>query len=198
MGLRKEYLDFIETNIDKVFKNKKNLNMLELGNQHIREKYIKEKTGKDYFTNLGYNHISVDLNGEDGALIKDLTDPEDFKEYINYFDIITNSGTTEHVEPHTKQYECFKILYDSLKEGGLLINLNPDAEEIKKEGKWKKHCKTYYTKEFYIFLEKECGFKLLENIVINQLRCSALAKKNNSNFTKDKGKFLSFLYERVK
>ena len=56
--------------------------MLELGNQVIRpDKQIPEITGKAYFHRLGYEHTSVDLNGLDGALVKDLSKLEDFTEF---------------------------------------------------------------------------------------------------------------------
>ena len=61
-----------------VIENNKIHNMLELGNQCINNKgieHIKEKWGKEYFSNFGINHISIDWNGLNGALRLDLTEP---------------------------------------------------------------------------------------------------------------------------
>ena len=86
MGYKTSYLNWINDQIGKVYDSTNGLKMLELGNQVIRpDKQITETTGKAYFTRLGYEHTSVDLNGLDGALVKDLSKLEDFTEFKNYF-----------------------------------------------------------------------------------------------------------------
>lgn len=195
MGLRRNYFDFIEFNISKIFKSNSGLKMLELGNQQMRQDADTEfKTGKEYFKSIGFDHTSVDLNGKDGALKKDLRNPEHFTEYKEYFDIISNPGTTEHVLPHETQYACFKNLHNCLKPGGLLICLNPDIGELRTFGAWAGHCRIYYSDAFYDFFEKQCACKLLESRIINGLRCCALQKENNSKFTDKKDEFLSLIH----
>ena len=115
MGYKTPYLRWMNEHIGQVYDSVDGLKMLELGNQVIRpDKQIRETTGKLYFTNLGYEHTSVDLNGLDGALIKDLSKLEDFAEYKEYFDVITNAGTIEHVEPFEKQHTAFLNVHNSL------------------------------------------------------------------------------------
>ena len=115
MGYKTPYLRWMNEHIGQVYDSVDGLKMLELGNQVIRpDKQIREPTGKLYFTNLGYEHTSVDLNGLDGALIKDLSKLEDFAEYKEYFDVITNAGTIEHVEPFEKQHTAFLNVHNSV------------------------------------------------------------------------------------
>ena len=62
MGLETSYIKFINRFIDQA----PGKNMLELGNQTLNHLKRPERTGKAYFTNIGYNHTSIDRNGRDG------------------------------------------------------------------------------------------------------------------------------------
>lgn len=190
MGLRLSYINFINSSIEKVYGlDTKGLKMLELGDQVVKRKSgIPESTGKEYFTNLGYDHISVDLNGKRGSLVKDLTKPTDFNEWPEYFDILTNSGTTEHVEPFESQYDCFKILHDCVKVGGLMIHLIPDIEPLN-QGHFVNHCNYYYSEKFFNDLALNSNYTILENKIMDNLRCVVLVK-NSNNFWQDKNSFL--------
>ena len=70
MGLKIEYIRFIDDCIASQLGSMQGLRMLELGNQHVDDKKgrVAEKTGKAYYTNRGCEHVSIDLNEEDGAL----------------------------------------------------------------------------------------------------------------------------------
>ena len=197
MGLNKLYLQFIESSIEQVF-GKDNLGrrMLELGDQLIDDPDIVEKTGKDYFRNRGYEHVSVDINGLHGAIIRDLTKKEQFYDWHGMWDIITNSGTTEHIEPFESQYDCFNILHDCLRVGGIAIHLLPDVDEHDKHDAWKNHCRYYYSRSFFEVLAKECEYELLANVVINGLRCTAVRKAKDLPFMKDRSKFLEQIAKR--
>jgi len=106
--------------------------MAELGNQHMKHhsdpglvKYDPNmcKTGKEYFTKLGFDHTSFDINGQDGAIPIDLGLPIP-GEFKNKFDIVTNFGTTEHV---IRQQQVFKNIHKMLKVGGIVIHIVPLA-----------------------------------------------------------------------
>lgn len=115
--------------------------MLELGSQNI---YFGDHYGrfaKDMFEAMGIKHTSVDLNGEGGCLVKDLTKPLELGE----FDIITNAGTSEHTND---LYACYKNMWDACKEGGYIISENP------KTGNWPGHGNYYLTVGFYLGM---CG-----------------------------------------
>lgn len=160
--------------------------MLELGDQLIDyNSEINMATGKQYYQSLGYRHVSVDLNGNNGAEVRDLTKPDQFKDFYNQFDIVTNSGTTEHVEPHQAQFDCWKIINDCLRPTGLILCFLPDVDELDQKGLWQGHCSFYYSKNFFDTLAKECGYELLDNYVIanHGHRAAALLKTTNSGFS---------------
>lgn len=197
MGLKATYIDFIERNIKKVYPDFKNLMMLELGDQVIKAKEpYSENTGKEYFTNQGFNHTSVDLNGLNGAVVRDLRDANQFIDWQNQFNVLTNSGTTEHVEPFETQYDCFQILHNCLKTNGVFVHLLPDIKERDEKGIWWRHCHFYYSNKFFEMLATECNYIMLENTVIEGLRCAALQKIENSSFMTDRNKFLSCIEQR--
>ena len=161
--------------------------MLELGDQTIDEAAkLSEKTGKAYFEARSYQHTSVDLNGMNGALVLDLTQPEQFTQFLGQFDVVTNSGTTEHVEPLEKQYESFLIIHQCLKVGGVAVHIVPDAVSHDTDGMWRGHCPFYYTAEFFDMLAAENGYVMIENTVINGLRAAAFVKAADRPFMEDR------------
>ena len=200
MGYAPHNIHFTEECIKKVFPDPTGLEMLELGDQEIR--FTKGRTGemvfcypgqgnldvgpaKQYFIDRGYNHTSVDLKGLRGSEIRDLRKPEQFLDWHDSFDILTNSGTTEHVEPAESQYDCFKILHDVVKVGGIFIHMLPDAEMMLNEGYWLHHCSYYYTDAFFLELSDQCGYKVIDHNVSMGNQCVAL-QKTDTPFTEDK------------
>jgi len=119
--------------------------MLELGNK-------KNKKGvyKDYFKSKGIEHISIDWNGKNGAIPLDLRIHHDHfypgGKWHQYFDIISNMGTTEHIIP---QGSLWSNLLNSLRVGGILAGATPCP------GEWKWHQKNnglFITKDFLTYL----------------------------------------------
>lgn len=196
MGLNQSYLHFIESSIEQALGVVSGHRMLELGDQVISDPNITEETGKVYFVNRGFEHVSVDINGLHGAIVRDLTRPEQFIDWHGLYDVLTNSGTSEHVEPFESQYECFRIIHDCIKVGGIAIHLIPDVYERDQHGTWKNHCRYYYSKSFFELLAKECEYELLSNTVINGLRCATVKKTNNVPFMDDRAKFLESIAQR--
>ena len=76
--------------------------MLELGNKRNTPRHIY----KAFFEARGFRHVSVDINGSDGALRKDLTEPLG----LGTFDMVSNIGTTEHVSEgdYAGQVACWR------------------------------------------------------------------------------------------
>lgn len=70
--------------------------MIELGN-----KKNSRGTYKGYFEWRGIKHVSVDWNGKDGALPMDLNHPH----ILPKADVVTNFGTSEHVENQIEVFE---------------------------------------------------------------------------------------------
>lgn len=187
MAYLREYLEFVNDSINLEYYNTAGLSMFELGNQRFA--FSGCSTGKEYFTNKGMHHTSVDINGEDGALPLDLTKPEMFGEFKNKYDILTNLGTTEHVEPIDKQYDCFSIIHSVVKPGGIMIHMVPDVEEYDVSGAWNKHCNIYYRKEFFTQLVEHCNYTMLDSKVIFGLRCVVMRKEVDQMFTTNKDIF---------
>jgi hypothetical protein len=188
MGLLPEFVTFIDNSIVKAFSGRnERLKMLELGNQ-LTPKGV---SGKQIYSEKGFLHTSVDINGMDGSLPKDLRDSAQFSEWFEEFDVITNSGTTEHVEPHATQYEAFKIIHNCVSPMGLMVHIVPDVFERDERNHWIGHCSNYYSPYFFRMLARENYYEIIEDTVIFGLRSVAMVKKVGCSFMNDKNKFLS-------
>jgi len=87
--------------------------MLELGNKETRG-----VTYKSLFESMGITHTSIDWNGLDGALNLDLREPIN----IGTFDMVTNIGTTEHVD---NQEGVWENIHNFIKVGGVFVSTTP-------------------------------------------------------------------------
>lgn len=105
--------------------------MLELGN-----KKRPEGTYKAYFEALGYRHVSVDWNGQDGALKMDLRQPLK----LGTFDMVSNIGTTEHVDV---QEPVWRNICEAMHVGSVFVSTTP------RPGYWPRHGFWYPCIEFY-------------------------------------------------
>jgi Methyltransferase domain len=181
MAIRKDLLEFTFEAIDSTGLRLEALEMCELGNQHIFVDGVNYEIAKQYFESLGIRHISIDLNGLDGALILDLSKPIHDEELLGRFDVVTNFGTSEHVE---NQYRCFQNMHNFTKKGGLFIHTIP------KIGHWKDHCEYYYDPSFFKKLAELCDYSIVKEATFpsptdgpdTDLACAALIKRENSEF----------------
>ena len=131
--------------------------MCELGAKQA-EKY------KRHFEYLGWNHVSIDLNGTGGALPLDLQQPIDVAAIGGPFDVVTNFGTSEHVN---EQEPCWRNIHALLRTGGTLVSCTPLD--------WPKHGRWYPSEEWYRqfldlngyelsdlwFVTDACGYKTI-------------------------------------
>lgn len=76
---------------------------------------------KPLFLRMGYGHYSVDLNGEGGCIVADLSTPIDFRN-IPRPDFITDFGTSEHIPD---LWQCLKNIHDLAGVGCLIFHANP-------------------------------------------------------------------------
>lgn len=178
MGLETNYLKFINNFIDQAPGKK----MLELGNQSLNHIKRPEKTGKEYFTNNGFQHVSVDRNGMDGSVRKDLRILADFREFVDSFDIVTNCGVSEHVEPINHQHTVFRIIHDSLKVGGIAFHILPDSDAML-TNRWGSHCRVWYNERFFNTLADLNQYEILGMDKIDSLIAVAYKKKSPVRFT---------------
>ena len=198
MALTPECLSYIESCISDVLGSIPGRSMIELGDQVILagERPIRERTGKSYFQSRGVNHVSVDLNGRHGAIRCDLAHPVLRPEWLGAFDVVTNAGTTEHVEPYEAQYECFKNAHDLLAVRGIAVHIVPDVEELEAHGRWRNHCRYYYSQDFFQMLAEQNGYRLVSSKVVSGLRRVCLEKTVDAPFMKDRVLFLSKIVQR--
>ena len=156
-------------------KSWKDIRVGELGNQKIlipdaQGREYKKCTGKEYFKKLGSKHTSFDLNGLDGAVVVDLANKVPF-EYHNLFDILTNYGTTEHIE---HQFTVFMNIHNMMKIGGVAIHSVP------LDGYWVGHSPYHYTKAFVQDLIRNNNYDLIH--------CETQKRRNQ--------KLLNFVYRK--
>lgn len=202
MGLQPKYLDFIAECAHITMGDFSGRTMLELGNQHISDEDrracpgILEKTGKQYFENRGVKHVSIDLNAEDGALPIDLSQPIGRPEWRHSFDIVTNAGTSEHVEPLEAQYECFRNIHECLRPGGIAVHIVPSAEGLRDKGRWRNHCNNYYSREFFDMLAAHNGYRVVSFQFSDELILTCLQKTEDRPFMADRSAFLEPITRR--
>lgn len=126
--------------------------MLELGAQNVYDSENYGKVAKEIFEGMGIIHTSIDIKQHQGAIEADLREPLTFTK--SKFDLVTDYGTTEHVEGNL--YEAFKNIHNLCKKGGIMIHENP------KTGNWPEHGFNYYTKSFYEMLAELAKYEILE------------------------------------
>ncbi len=117
--------------------------MLELGNKNGTGG--KGDSYKRHFQALGIEHTSVDWNGEDGALALDLRQPLN----LGVFDMVTNIGTSEHVDDQAAVWENMNRAA-----GKVLVCITPSPCN------WPGHGLFYPSEAFYSELADLNGFTL--------------------------------------
>lgn len=135
--------------------------MLELGNQYLYifqnqkpfdeypDKYLTNGNvvvAKEYFQELGIDHVSLDYTGNDGALKGDLDYPIDLK---RTFDVITDFGTSEHC---TNLYQALRIFNPWITVSNENIKLQTLIHTFNKLTKYNKILRLNKVKKFLLFL----------------------------------------------
>jgi hypothetical protein len=186
MGISKQLFEIYE----KLKINKFNslMKLLELGDQDIvfgnlygtKLRNLESKNYKKW--------VSYDLHQRNGVTIKDLSIISDSDEK---WDIITNFGTSEHVEPEIGQYNCSKNMHNWLNLNGYIVH------EIPEKGSWPNHCR-YYTDINFFNEFLKIGYEIIENSMIyyhgnGNLSFAVLKKIKEMDFF-DYDYFMSLIY----
>jgi hypothetical protein len=116
--------------------------MLELGN-----KKNGAHTYKGFFEERGFRHVSVDLNGQNGALALDLMQPFN----LGTFDMISNIGTTEHVR---EQEPVWRNILEAMHVESVFVSTTPLP------GDWQWHGFWHPNSDFYRDLAALNGLRL--------------------------------------
>ena len=169
--------------------------MLELGCQTIRGSLRKQihselfdHNSKDYFESIGIKCLSIDIKGCKKSLIVDITKPM-HSYFYNKFDIITNSGTTEHIFPLNGQYLAFNNIHLCTKLNGIMIHFVPvHGVERKPHGYFN------YDENFFETLAELNNYRIIKIEKYDRKQGDiywgvCLRKTKNNNFTIEKEKF---------
>lgn len=117
---------------------------------------------RDWFMHQGAKrYVSIDTNGEDGALVVDLTKPIS-GDLLERFDIVTDVGCIEHMgNAVEKQWNAFRNAHMLCAPGGVVIHHLPPA------GQWLDHCDVWYRDGLGAVLAADTGAELLIEERIN-------------------------------
>ena len=150
--------------------------MVELGDQMMNFKgFIKIRKNarflsKQYFETMGFNHTSIDWHGKNGAYPIDLSKPIEDPYWYNRFDILTNFGTSEHVE---NQYECWKNMHNLVKKNGIFISIIPSTTlEVDIYGNKSPHCNYCYQPQFIKDLSIANSYDIIAMVAISTCGCA--------------------------
>ena len=151
MGVGLSIIDFFNRSISKTIGDITGKRMTELGDQKIWDSVATKPDGgrvwfKDWIEDRGCHHYSIDIHGKNGSYALDLSEPLD-SFWRRNFDIVTNFGTSEHVED---QYVCWQNIHRLGKSGSVYIHVLPEF------GKYPlSHCKYFCDKTFFDHLIEE-------------------------------------------
>ncbi|MFX1501567.1 MAG: hypothetical protein ACFFDH_11445 [Promethearchaeota archaeon] len=159
MGITSNTLDFEDEVIEKAGFEWNKIRMCELGSQLMVNGKISSKAYYILKKNV-IEHVSLDLNGLYGSLIVDLCLPV-HESFFNRFHLITNYGTTEHVN---NQYQVFKNIHDMCKVKGVMIHVLPIPDN------WPNHCRYYYPRNFFDELAKLCNYEIIKIVLKNAFK----------------------------
>lgn len=181
----KDLFDLLEIARKSINQEYKGMKICELGNQLM--KWNEHVTGKRYFVAQGVaEHISIDVNGKDGALRIDLSKPID--KWDKYFDMVTNFGTAEHVSGGI--HEAYSNIHRFTRVGGVMINVGP----IRGGCPW--HSPYHYDADFFKKLSDACKYRYVlgevrvtagrrgmsRNVLDKSLVCAVMVKENDDQF----------------
>ena len=105
---------------------------------------------REFWTWLGLNYASIDIDGSPGSIPLDLNYDEVPADLVGRYDIVTNFGTTEHV---ANQLQSFKIIHDLAAAGALMLHVLPASGTPN-------HGLVSYNPKFFWMLGRSNGYKI--------------------------------------
>jgi hypothetical protein len=121
---------------------------------------------RDFWTWLGLNYASIDIDGSPGRIPLDLNYDEVPTELVGRYDVVTNFGTTEHV---ANQLQSFKIIHDLASAGALMLHVLP-------AGGMPTHGLVSYNPKFFWMLGRSNGYKVAFMTMMQFARDAGLPK----------------------
>ena len=114
-----------------------------------------------WYKGMGVDYCCIDLNGENVAMILDLSEPiKRVMALDRIFTLLVDAGTSEHIGKDGSFswqaiYNCWYNKHNILQTEGIMVSENP------KTGNWPGHGFNYYTKEFYRQLEAATDYHII-------------------------------------
>jgi hypothetical protein len=119
------------------------------------------------------------LNGEDGAICKDMGVILENDIHNNKYDIITNIGFTEHVS--NSQYNCFKNIHNYCRVGGIMIHNVPIDYCTPSHGRYQ------YPEDYFTKLAVRAGYEIVKpSYVVNWVHRQQGERRINEYHVKDR------------
>lgn len=81
----------------------------------------------EFYENLGYEYVALDIDGRFGARVFDFNHDQAPEDLVGWSDLTANLGTIEHV---FNQVNCFRVVDQVTKIGGLMLHLSPVHNSI--------------------------------------------------------------------
>lgn len=136
--------------VNKVIADNDVKSMVDLGAQNdFSQPNLPAPYVRSIMESRGIDYIAIDLNGEDGCLVLDLSK----QIHIGSFPLVMDAGTSEHVGNDGKPdiesfYNCWLNKFNLCEMLGIIVSENP------KTGNWIGHGFSYVSKDFYEKLSK--------------------------------------------
>jgi len=106
---------------------------------------------RDFWTWLGFDYASVDIDGSPGSIPLDLNYDSAPDPTLGKYQLVTNFGTTEHV---ANQLNAFKIIHDLAALNGVMIHHLPMQGMLN-------HGLVNYNPKFFWMLARSNGYRLV-------------------------------------
>jgi Methyltransferase domain len=105
-------------------------------------------SSRPFWASIGFEYATIDLDGRHGAIGLDLNTDQVPDKLRQQFDLVINTGTTEHV---ANQAQAFRIIHDLTRIGGVMFHEVP-------AGSWN-HGLFNYTPKFFLLLHKQNDYE---------------------------------------
>jgi SAM-dependent methyltransferase len=130
---------------------------------------------RPFWRSIGFQYATIDLDTRHDAIPLDLNTDQVPERLRRQFDLVINTGTTEHV---ANQAQAFRIIHDLTRKGGVMFHEVP-------AGSWN-HGLVNYTPKFFLLLHKQNDYQqvyMRERTDGDMFIRVALRKRLNREFT---------------
>jgi hypothetical protein len=103
---------------------------------------------KPFWTSIGFDYATIDYDGHRDSIPLDLNTDRVPEKLRQQFDLVVNTGTTEHI---ANQAQAFRIIHDLTRIGGVMFHEVP-------AGSWN-HGLINYTPKFFLLLHKQNDYE---------------------------------------